>query len=183
MKALLKDLLGFFILIIVLVLCRIYVIAPIQVQGESMMPTLSDGEKALAYRLGNIKRFDVVPLVATDDPSLNYIKRVIGIPGDRISYQQDQLFINGEKVSETYLDQSKEIWKNLQYEEPFTEDFTLEEVTGFDVVPEGYYFVLGDNRRVSKDSRDTDVGLIPKDNIIGTAKIAIWPPSQWGLIQ
>lgn len=183
MKSIIKDILWFATVLVVLVTIRVYVVAPIKVQGESMMPTLIDGEKAIAYKLGDIKRFDVVPLVATDDPSLNYVKRVIGLPGDTVAYENDQLYINGEPVTEPYLDEYKTDWKNSGQTEPLTNNFTLAEVTDYERVPENTYFVLGDNRRVSKDSRFKEVGFIPKENIIGKAKVTIWPPNQWGVIK
>ena len=183
MKSIFKDILWFISVLVILLAVRIYVAAPIKVQGESMMPTLVDGEKAITYKLGDIKRFDVVPLVAPDDPSLNYVKRVIGLPGDTVAYENDQLYINGEPIPEPYLDEYKADWKNSGQTEPLTNNFTLAEITNYERVPENTYFVLGDNRRVSKDSRFQEVGFIPKENIIGKAKVTIWPPSQWGLIK
>ena len=183
MKAIFKDLLWFATVLILLIGVRIFVASPIKVQGESRMPTLTDGEKAIAYKLGDINRFDVVPLIATDDHSLNYVKRVIGLPGDSVSYQNDQLYINGEPIAEDYLTEYKRAWHEAGNQTPLTPDFTLSELTGHETVPENMYFVLGDNRQVSKDSRFPEVGFIPKENIIGKAKITIWPPSQWGLVQ
>lgn len=183
MKNLFKDLLWFVSLLMILIAVRIFVASPIKVQGESMMPTLVDGEKAIAYKLGDIKRFDVIPLVAPDDPSLNYVKRVIGLPGDTVQYENDQLYINGEPVEENYLDEYKNEWHQLGNNEPLTENFSLGDLLGTDTVPPNTYFVLGDNRRVSKDSRFAEVGFIPKDNIIGKAKVSIWPPSKWGVIK
>lgn len=183
MKAIFKDLVWFATVLILLVAVRIFVASPIKVQGESMMPTLVDGEKAIAYKLGDVKRFDVVPLVAPDDPSLNYVKRVIGLPGDTVSYKSDQLYINGEPLPEEYLTEYKNEWHAAGNNAPLTPDFTLGELTGHETVPENTYFVLGDNRQVSKDSRYPEVGFIPKDNIIGKAKVTIWPPSEWGIIE
>lgn len=183
MKAIVKDILWFATVLVILVAVRIYVAAPIKVQGESMMPTLVDGEKAIAYKLGTIDRFDVIPLVATDNPDLNYVKRVIGLPGDTVAYEGDQLYINGEPLAEQYLDDYKQAWKSSGETTPLTENFTLADVTGYERVPENTYFVLGDNRRVSKDSRFPEVGFIPEQNIIGKAKVTIWPPSEWGLIK
>jgi len=183
MKSWLKDIMSLVILVIILILVRIYVATPIIIQGDSMMPTLVDGEKAIAYKLGGIKRFDIVPLVAPDDPSLNYVKRVIGLPGDTVEYKNDQLYINGNPIEENYLKQYKDTWKNAGNTTPLTEDFTLEKLTGHKTVPENTYFVLGDNRQFSKDSRFTEVGFIPKKNIIGKAKISIWPINKWGLIK
>lgn len=183
MKAIFKDLIWFVTVLFILVAVRIYVVTPIKIQGESMMPTLVDGEKALAYKLGDIHRFDVVPLVAPDDPSLNYVKRVIGLPGDKVAYKNDQLYINDQPLSEDYLNQYKNEWHQAGNAVPLTPDFTLSELTDHDTVPPNTYFVLGDNRQVSKDSRFPEVGFIPKENIIGKAKVTIWPPSEWGLIE
>ncbi len=183
MKAIFKDVIWFATVLVVLLVVRIYVAAPIKVQGESMMPTLVDGEKAIAYKLGSIKQFDVIPLVAPDDPSLNYVKRVIGLPGDTIAYENDQLYVNGNPIAEPYLDEYKQNWKASGENAPLTENFTLAELTGYEQVPENMYFVLGDNRRVSKDSRFSEVGFIPEENIIGKAKVTIWPPSEWGFIE
>ena len=183
MKSLLKDLVFFASLIVLLILVRIYVVSPVNVQGESMMPTLVDGEKALAFKLGDVKRFDIIPLVAPDNPAVNYVKRVIGMPGDTVEYKDDQLYINGEAVAESYLNQYKKEWQDAGNTEPLTEDFTLEEVTGQTTVPDNTYFVLGDNRQVSKDSRFKEVGFIPKENIIGKAKFSIWPVAKWGMIK
>ena len=100
-----------------------------------------------------------------------------------MAYENDQLYINGEPIPEPYLDEYKADWKNSGQTEPLTNNFTLAEITDYERVPENTYFVLGDNRRVSKDSRFPEVGFIPKENIIGKAKVTIWPPSQWGLIK
>ena len=183
MKSLFKDLLWFASLLVLLIMVRIFVASPIKVQGESMMPTLVDGEKAIAYKLGDIKRFDVIPLIAPDDPSLNYVKRVVGLPGDTVEYIDDKLYINSQPMEEPYLNEYKEEWQAAGQNEPLTPNFTLTELTGVNVVPPNTYFVLGDNRRVSKDSRAPEVGFIPKENIIGKAKVTIWPPSEWGIIK
>ncbi len=177
------DLLWLVSVTIVLVGLRLYVFSPIEVQGDSMMPNLIDGEKAIAVKVGDIKRFDIVPLKAPDNPSLYYIKRVIGLPGDTVSYNDDVLYINDTPLSEDYLNAYKQELKATGNNEPLTPDFTLEELKGQQTVPDNTYFVLGDNRQVSKDSRSEEVGFIPAANIIGKAKVSFWPPSQWGMIK
>lgn len=106
-----------------------------------------------------------------DVPELDkyYIKRIIGLPGDRIEYKNDELYINNELVTEPYLETKKEEW--LQ----FTEDLIIEKV------PDDEYFVLGDNRRNSKDSRD--MGTIPKENILSEALLIYWPLNKVNLIK
>lgn len=153
---------------------RFYILTPIVVDGASMMPTFADGDKVVVNKIGprltEYKRFDVIVFEAKEDT--NYIKRVIGIPGDRIVYENDELFINGKKYEEPYLEEYK---KALIDNGSLTGDFTLEENLGETTVPDGYFFVLGDNRRYSTDSRDPRVGFVSKDKILGTAKIVVFP--------
>ena len=170
-----KDLIWYVFLIIALVLLRVFVFTPVTVSGESMMPTLVDGERNIALKMGDTKRFDIVSLVAPDDPSKNYVKRVIGMPGDTIEYKDDVLYINGKKVDEPYLDEKKAELKQTAPDENLTYDFTLKSLTGKDTVPENTYFVMGDNRDNSTDSRWQDIGAINKKNIVGKAAFKIWP--------
>lgn len=151
-----------------------FLFEPIEVNGASMMPTFENGDRVVVDKIGpqltDYERFDVVVFEAKKDT--NYIKRIIGIPGDRIVYENDELFINGEKYEEPYLEEHKD---RLKDSGTFTEDFTLEEYLGEEVVPDGYFFVLGDNRRNSTDSRDPSIGFISKEKIMGTAKAVFFP--------
>ncbi|WLR52319.1 signal peptidase I [Bacillus tianshenii] len=149
---------------------RYFLFAPIVVDGESMMPTLENHDRMIVnklnYNIGEPERFDIVVFEATEEK--DYIKRVIGLPGDKVEYKDDVLYINDKPVEEPYLDEiKKQVDGNLTY------DFTLEELTGHKTVPEGELFVLGDNRRFSKDSRM--IGTISMDRIIGEAQIVYWP--------
>lgn len=159
-----------------------FIFTPISVQGASMMPTYEDGDRVIVNKIGKIisdfDRFDIIVFKATE--SENYIKRIIGVPGDHIEYKNDELYINGEKYEEPYLEQYK---LQLNDTGDLTYDFTLEEVTSFSHIPEGYYFVLGDNRRVSNDSRNPSVGLIPIDKILGEASIRFYPMDSIGLVK
>ncbi len=124
-----------------------------------------------------VKRFDIVTFPAPDDPGKNYIKRVIGLPGDTIEYKNDQLYINGKKVAEPYLDEFK---KELTDDQPLTYDFNLKDLFGAEKVPAGELFVLGDNRRISKDSRI--IGMIQEKNIMADVKFVFWPLDRFGTI-
>lgn len=161
---------------------RMFILTPIVVDGASMMPTVEDGDKVIVNKIGpkltEYNRFDVIVFEAKEDT--NYIKRIIGIPGDHIAYKNDELFINGKKYEEPYL---KEYKKALNDNGTLTEDFTLEEYLGESVVPDGYFFVLGDNRRKSIDSRDPNVGFVSKDKIIGTTNIVFFPLDKLKLIK
>ncbi|MNG05096.1 Signal peptidase I T [compost metagenome] len=150
---------------------RHFLFAPILVDGVSMMPTLQDRDRMIVnkigYSLGEPKRFDIIVFRATEDK--DYIKRIIGLPGDRIEYKNDVLYVNGKAYEEPYL----ETYKKQVTEGSLTYDFTLEEVTGASTVPEGQLFVMGDNRRFSKDSRT--IGTISMDDVMGKANIVYWP--------
>ncbi|MCL1694544.1 MULTISPECIES: signal peptidase I [unclassified Lysinibacillus] len=156
-----------------------FLFTPILVKGASMMPTLEDKDRVIVNRIGpkisSIDRFDVVVVenvLLNKNEEENIIKRIIGLPGDKIEYKDDQLYINGEKFSEPYLDQFK---KELKDKGSLTYNFTLDQLLGETTVPEGHYFVLGDNRRISNDSRNPKVGFIPKEKIMGTTSIICWP--------
>lgn len=150
---------------------RQFFFAPVLVDGVSMAPTLHDRDRMIVnkigYTIGEPERFDIIVFQATEEK--DYIKRVIGLPGDRIEYRNDQLYINGKPYEEPYLEEQK---KQLT-DGPLTYDFTLEEITGETTVPEGQLFVLGDNRRFSKDSRT--IGTISIDQVIGEANMLYWP--------
>lgn len=150
---------------------RIFLFVPIVVDGISMMPTLTDGDKMIVnkigYTIGQPKRFDIIVFHAPDQK--DYIKRIIGLPGDEIAYEDDVLYVNGEPIEEPYLD----AYKAEVNDYPFTEDFLLEDKIQSTVVPEDHVFVLGDNRRRSKDSRH--IGAVSMDDIIGKTTIVFWP--------
>lgn len=160
---------------------RFFILTPIVVDGASMMPTFEDGDKVVVNKIGprltEYKRFDVIVFEAKEDT--NYIKRIIGIPGDRITYENDQLFINGRKYEEPYLEE----YKNALIDSgTLTEDFTLEENLGEVTVPDGHFFVLGDNRRYSTDSRDPRVGFVSMEKVLGTANMVYFPLDNLKLI-
>lgn len=141
------------------------------VDGKSMEPTLEDGNlmmvNKVVYELTDVHRFDIIVFHANEQE--DYVKRVIGLPGDEIEYRNDRLYINGQYIEEDFLDSYKE--KNHQGR--YTEDFTLQELTGNKRVPAGNYFVMGDNRIDSLDSRS--FGFINTDAIVGKVDLAYWP--------
>ncbi len=154
---------------------RYFLFTPIVVDGDSMMPTLENGDRMIVnkfnYKIGEPNRFDIVVFHAPEKK--DYIKRVIGLPGDYLEYKDDQLYINGKPIDEPYLDEyKKEITEgNLTY------DFTLKDIDpSLDVIPKGYVFVMGDNRQYSKDSRH--IGIVSIDEIIGNTSIIFWPLSE-----
>ena len=142
-----------------LVLTRIY--ALIEVDGNSMEPTLSDGEILFLRRTKEVGAGDIAGFYYEGKILL---KRVIGMPGDEIEIDGDgNVSVNGQPLEEPYL-REKSLEK-CQLEFPVT-------------VPEGTFFVLGDNRAVSVDSRDLSVGYVRKDQVVGRAVIKAWPPAR-----
>jgi signal peptidase I len=150
-----------------------FLFSPIYINGDSMKPSLDNGNRMLinkiSYNPEEIKHFDIVVFKVPQKD--DYIKRVIGLPGDQIAYKDDQLFINGKLQDEPYLKLLKD--QLVEGERSLTEDFVLEDYTNVSVIPEGYVFIMGDNRRYSKDSRI--MGLIPIEDIKGNAGIIFWP--------
>jgi signal peptidase I len=147
----------------------VFLYQPVKVEGTSMMPGLADQERIFinkyAYRLGNIERGDVVVFRYPGDPSKNYIKRVVGIPGDRIEIFRGDVVVNGNRLEEPYV--------LMQ----FRDERSMSELT----VPEDEYFVLGDHRNLSSDSRD--FGVVEREAIFGKAVFAYWPTGMVGKLR
>lgn len=158
---------------------RVFLFTPILVDGVSMEPTLEHGDRMIVnkigYTIGKPDRFDIVVFHASEQK--DYIKRVIGLPGDTIEYRDDVLYINGEAYDEPYLEE----YKAQVTDGPLTEDFVLEEKIQSSTVPEGHVFVLGDNRRKSMDSRH--IGTIAIDEIIGSTNVVFWPMKDIGFVR
>jgi signal peptidase I len=137
------------------------------VDGQSMEPNLHTGQflivSRLVYKFGAPQRGDIIVFDFPGNPADDYVKRVIGLPGDTVTIQAGQIFINGNRLDEPYLP-----------------DERMLPTQGRWVVPEESYFVLGDNRAHSSDSRSW--GMLPQDAIIGKAWISYWPPQDWGAI-
>ena len=157
---------------IVVFFVRSFLATNYEVVGESMMPTLHDHDNVIISKVSRIKRMDII--IFHSDEQEDYVKRVIGLPGDTITYENDELFINNQKVEEPFL-RSYEAYMNP--ETNFTEDFNLLELTGSKVVPPGKLFVLGDNRISSLDSRYFH--FVDKKAVIGEVKLIYWPISDF----
>lgn len=182
----------------IVVLLRTFVFSPVVISGHSMDPTLHDGERVIAYKLAKVKRFDIVTLQAPDNPKEEYVKRVIGLPGDTIQMKDDQLYINGRKYNEPFLDDYENKLKAgtlasqypaayrevVENAKTFTNNFTLATLAstnGQVKVPKDHYFVMGDNRLISKDSRY--FGFVKASAIEGVVEFAYWPLKDFGPIK
>jgi signal peptidase I len=146
-----------------------FVAQAFRVQGSSMQPLLRDDERIIVnkflYRFEPIERGDVVVFWYPRQPSVSFIKRVIGLPGDLVELRRGQLYVNGRHLDEPYVAPE---YRDL-------EDFGPVEVR------RGYYFVLGDHRNSSNDSRAW--GEVPERYIYGKAVLRFWPLSEMGVIR
>ncbi len=159
-----KEFFVYFLIIVAVILIRTFLVTPIRVDGDSMNDTLKDGEILLLKKYDkSYERFEVIVFNYKDE---KLIKRIIGLPGDHIVYKDNKLYINNEYVAESMIDKR-------------TYDFDLTEL-GFDTIPDHYYFVLGDNRINSKDSRM--IGLISEKDILGTTNFVLFPFNKMGSI-
>lgn len=148
-----------------------FVFANEQVEGPSMQPTFESGDRIIANRHSSINRGDIVILKAPDEPGAFYIKRVVGMPGENIASKNDTMYINGKKLKEPYLNAYK---KKLPAGMLYTNDFTYQGLFNKgNYIPKDQYFVMGDHRNVSKDSRM--LGTIKKSDILGVVKLRYWP--------
>ena len=128
-----KELIIYGSIILAIILIRTFIVTPVRVNGTSMYSTLNDGEimilNKINYKFTDIKRFDIV-VVKTENNKI--IKRVIGLPGETLKYEDNVLYINGQEVKESYLKEK-------------TEDFNINEL-GYKKIPQDCYFVMGDNQ-------------------------------------
>lgn len=177
MKQLLKDIFDIgktvIIVLIAAFIIRFFLVQPFVVEGISMEPNFYDKEylivNKLSYEIGKPQRGDVVVFVAPNQPQYDYIKRIIGLPGEEVKIQNNTIYINGKKFDEKYLgsDEKTSISQNPSL--IFKRNLGQDE-----------YFVLGDNREHSSDSREW--GVLPKTNIVGKAWITIYPWNLFGLV-
>jgi signal peptidase I len=156
------------VLIAVLVILFLY--RPVKVEGTSMMPSLFDQERLFInqftykFKLGDIRRGDTVVFWFPEDTTKSYIKRVIGLPGDTVEVEDGSVVINGTKLVENYV--PTEYRDDRSYAKR--------------IVPPGEYFVLGDHRVSSNDSRAW--GFVPRNYIYGKAVFVFWPPEKIGTV-
>ena len=146
----------------------LFLYQPVRVEGTSMVPMLQDQDRLcinkLAYRVGHIQRGDVVVFNYPRDPTRSYIKRVIGLPGDSVRIEHGRVFLNGVEQAEGYVPAR------------YADERTEPEV----IVPAGDFFVMGDHRSVSYDSRD--FGPVERHFIYGKAAFVYWPFSEAGVV-
>lgn len=150
------------------ILIVVFVVQPVKVEGTSMQPHLADQERIFVnkfvYHFSEISRGDIVVFWFPKDPTKSFIKRVIGLPEERVEIRRGEVFINGSRLVEPYV-------------RPAYFDYSS---VGPLIVPGGRYFVLGDHRNSSNDSRNW--GFVPKENVFGKAVFRYWPVTKLGVI-
>ena len=170
---LLRDI---FLIVVVFILFGVFFVQPVVVEGTSMLPQLHDGERLLVnkfvyYKIqsiswGHIDRGDIVVFWFPNDPDKSYVKRIIGLPGETVEIRNGRVVVNGQELNEEYLDiehnQTLPSWPPKRVEEH-------------------HYFVMGDNRDNSSDSRYW--GLVPEKYIYGKAFFRYWKPSDIGFLE
>ncbi len=188
---------SFFPILLIVLIVRSFLFEPFRIPSSSMMPTLLIGDfifvnkytyglrlpvvNSKIYPIGDPKRGDVVVFKLPADPSINYIKRLVGLPGDTVRYQNRRLFVNDELVSLNRIGAYpaeeqpgsvlfREVLGGVEHKILLTNRGSRE---GTFMVPAGHYFMMGDNRDNSKDSRFADVGLVADKFIVGKA-VRIW---------
>lgn len=160
MKKILKELYPYVIIVILVVLFRTFIATPILVKGRSMYDTLSGNEMMILNKLAKIDRYDIV---VVDEPEDDYIiKRVIALPGETVYCENNTIYVNNKKIDDKYS---------------YGETYDFEEIK----LKDNEYFVMGDNREVSKDSRI--IGPVTKKEIKGTTKFVLFPFNKIGFVK
>jgi len=160
------------VILILTILLNTFVGQRTHVKGQSMEPTLHNNDNLIvdkiSYRFRDPKRYDIIVFPFSEETNTYYIKRIIGLPGETFQIIDGEVYINGERLGETYGN------------EPMINP-------GIAATPiqlgEGEYFLLGDNRNHSSDSRDPQVGVRHRDELLGRAFLRIWPLHDFGLVQ
>lgn len=172
--ALFDFLQGIVVILAIMVMIYLFVMSPQEINGASMEPNFHNGEfiltNKITFKFSNPVRGDVVIFKSPGNKEIDYIKRIIGLPGDTVSLKNSKIYVNNQLLNESYLAPDIYIFGGA-----FLQDGS--EIT----VPEGKYFVMGDNRPHSSDSRE--FGTIAKEDFIGKAMIRYWPFARAGLLQ
>ncbi len=155
----------------IFIVIYLFIMQPNQVKGASMEPALHSGEyiftSKITYKFRSIERGDIIVFKSPQNPDIDYIKRVIGLPGDRVVIKNETVSVNGLPLNEPYISTQTTLWEGGYIKEGKSV-----------IVPEGELLVLGDNRPRSSDSRE--FGTIPISSIIGQVFYRYFPPSKMG---
>ena len=159
-KKIIWELIPYILIIIIIIIIRTYIITPVRVDGSSMRQTLEDGNILLLYKMAKINRYDIVVLDEEYDNEI-IIKRIIGLPGETVEIKNNKIYINDKKIEDEYA---------------YGDTGDYEKIT----LEDDEYFILGDNRLISKDSRY--FGPIKESDLMGKVVLRIWPFSAFGTV-
>lgn len=188
MKKFFKENRFIILFILTIAVLRLFVITPVKVSGHSMDPTLADGQRLMALKIVNYKRGDIIICIEPDEPDKIAVKRLIGLPGDTIEMKDDVLTVNGEVVEEEYLAEFKAAFASDKLQEEYAYDESFQQyalnstqfTNDFSVtVPSGSYFVMGDNRLISRDSRS--FGVVTEEQMKGKVALRYWPINSFNI--
>ena len=184
-KKIIKEIISYAAILLLVIVIRVFIFDPIRVDGPSMDTTLEDGQililNKLSYRRHDIERYDIV-VVEVEESNYNastkevekvktkIIKRVIGLPYETIEIKNNKVYANGKELDSSFVSST-------------SADYDMKEILGLEKIPGDSYFVMGDNREISKDSRYPEIGFIKKDQIVGKAVFRIWPLNKIGGIE
>ena len=170
-KGLVEWILAIGLAVILFFVLRMFLFRVAHVSGDSMAPTLSNGDRVILNRaavvFGTMRAGDIVAFPYPNNPSEYYIKRVIGVSGDVVDLVGGSFYVNGEPLADAFSHDM--VWSTGNVAFPVT-------------VEEGRVFVLGDNRNESKDSRNTSVGTISDQDILGRVLVRVWPIGSFGQV-
>jgi signal peptidase I len=165
-KSWLRDIL---VALVIAIFIVVFVVQPVKVEGTSMQPQLVDQERIFVnrfiYQLKDISRGDVIVFRYPKDPKKSFIKRVLAVPGDEVEIKDGRVFLNGRRVYEPYVNPE------------FVDSRSFPDM----VVPPGHYFVLGDHRNSSNDSRNW--GFVSQELVYGKAFFSYWPVTHFGVVK
>ena len=166
-KKIIKEIISYAAIILVVIIIRIFIFEPVKVDGPSMDTTLADGQvlilNKLRYRMTDIKRYDIVVL---EVDGTKIIKRVIGLPNEVIEIKNNKVYADGKELDNSFASTE-------------SSDFKMSDI-GLEKIPGDSYLVMGDNRKISSDSRS--FGTVKRNQILGRVTFRIWPLNKIGVV-
>ena len=167
MKKFIKEIYSYVLIVVFVILFRSYIATPVRVDGDSMNDTLINNDILILNKMD--KKYERFDIVVINYNNTKLVKRIIGLPGENIEYKDNTLYINDKEYKDIETSRTK--------------DFSIKELYEVEKIPEDTYFVMGDNRNNSLDSRDYRVGFINKDDIVGVTVFRIYPFNSIGSVK
>lgn len=167
MKKFIKEIYSYVLIVVFVILFRSYIATPVRVDGDSMNDTLINNDILILNKMD--KKYERFDIIVINYNNTKLVKRIIGLPGENIEYKDNTLYINDKGYKDIETSRTK--------------DFSIKELYEVEKIPEDSYFVMGDNRNNSLDSRDYRVGFINKEDIVGVTIFRIYPFNSIGSVK